>query len=35
MNQERVITPQENKIRDYTHQRKNVYGENDKSSRKA
>ena len=31
----RDITPQENKIRDYTNQRKNVYGENDKSSRKA
>ena len=29
------MTPQEKKIRDYTHQRKNCYGENDKSSRNA
>ncbi len=28
-------TPQEKKIRDYSHQRKNCYGENDKSSRNA
>ena len=31
----REITPQEKKIRDYTNQRINTYGENDKSSRKA
>ncbi len=31
----RKLTPQENKIRDYLHQRTNCYGENDKSSRKA
>ncbi len=29
------ITPQERKIRTYTRQRKNSYGENDKSSRQA
>ena len=28
-------TPQERKIQDYTHKRKNSYGENDKSSRNA
>ncbi len=28
-------TPQEDKILDYVNQRKNAYGENDKSSRKA
>ena len=31
----RKVTPQENKIRDYLHQRTNCYGKNDKSSRKA
>ena len=29
------LTPQEKKIRSYSNQRKNNYGENDKSSRKA
>lgn len=29
------ISPQEKKIRDYSHQRKNSFGENDKSSRRA
>jgi len=28
-------SPQENKVREYLNQRKNCYGENDKSSRKA